>query len=415
MPNREILDSWKEIAVYLNRSVRTCQRFEKKLDLPIHRIDDSYRARVFAYKEEIDLWMENTQHSEENLSLEKSSLKKLLIPISILTVFVIAIVVISLILPNKGIVPISTDNPSLAVLYFKNNTGDEAYDFWRSALSDSIITDLQQSKYIRVLSSDQLLSILRKLNLLEAQSYANEDIRAVADEAGVNHILQGSLTKAGKNFRINITLQKATTGELIGSKSVDGKGEESIIAMIDELAKKIKTDLNLTEEQIAADLDREIGEITTSSLKAYKYYIEGRRYHNSGEYQKSISLMQRAITIDPEFAMAYRSLADSSMNESERRKYLQKAFELSDRLSDREKYTIQGDFYMQSEKKYDKAIEAYEKLIQLYPDVWLGHLNLAIVYRSIEQWDRAIERLNVVVENNPNALAFYHLANSYIE
>ena len=342
-------------------------------------------------------------------------LKKLLIPaLAIITLVIIAVIIWR---PWSREVPKPTpsDKPSLAVLYFKNNTGDEEYDFWRSALSDSIITDLQQSKYINVLRADQLLSILRKLNLLEAESYANEDIRAVAEEAGVNHILQGSMTKAGENFRINITLQKAITEEIIGSESVDGKGEASIISMIDELAKKIKTDLNLTQEQIAADVDREIGEITTSSLEAYKYYIEGRRYHNSGEYQKSISLMQRAITIDPEFAMAYLSLANSSRYDVEKRMYRQKAFELSARLPDREKYMIQGDFYKQSEKTYDKAIAAYEKLIQLYPDAWLGHQQLAEVYERLEQWDRSIEILKVVVDNNPNALALSDLANSYMK
>ena len=345
-------------------------------------------------------------------------LKKAIIPALVILAAIVIIIVISQVLLKKGTVIVSTDKPSLAVLYFKNNTGDEEYDFWRSALSDSIITDLQQSKYISVLSADQLLSVLRKLNLMEAESYANEDIKAVADETGVNHILQGSLTKAGETFRIDYSLQGILSGETVGSDRMEGEGIASIFPMVDELTKKIKTDLNLSQEQIAADVDREIGGITTNSLEAYKYYIEGRRYLNSGEYQKSIPFMQRAISLDPEFAMAYLSLANSYGRmyfTAEVKKYRQKAFELSDRLPDREKYLIQGDFYRQSEKTTDKAIEALEKLVELYPDAWLGYRNLAYVYASsFEQWDKAIELFKIVVKNNPDPLVISDLATLYM-
>ena len=346
-------------------------------------------------------------------------LKKTLIPAIVVLAAVVIIVVVTLIIPKKGekgAVTFSSDKPSLAVLYFKNNTGEEEYDFWRSALSDSIITDLQQSKYINVLRTDQLLGILRRLSLLEVDSYADEDIRAVADEAGVNHILQGSLTKAGENFRINVTLQEATTGELIGSETVDGKGEASIITMIDELSKEIKADLNLTPEQIAADLDRGMSEITTNSLEAYKYYIEGRNFHLNGEYQKSISIMQRAISIDPEFAMAYLSLGKSYRalgDEAESMKYQQKALDLSDRLSDREKLMIQGDYYSFFEKNKDKAVEAFEKLVELYPNDWSAYESLGWQYAWFGKFDKAIELYEVAVNNNPNPDAFTMLAICY--
>ena len=343
-------------------------------------------------------------------------LKKVFIPAVVVLAAIVIIVIVSLILPKRGTVIFPSDKPSLAVLYFKNNTGEEEYNFWRSALSDSIITDLQQSKYINVLRTDQLLSILRKLNLLEVEGYANEDIKAVAEEAGVNHILQGSLTKAGDNFRINVTLQEAITGELVGSETIDGKGEASIISMIDELSKKIKIDLNLTSEQIAADLDRGMSEITTTSLEAYKYYIEGRNFYLNGEYQKSISIIQRAISIDPQFAMAYLSLSRSYRalgDESESMKYQQKAFDLRDRLSDREKLMIQGDYYSFFEKNKDKAVEAFEKLVELYPNDWPAYESLGWQYAWFGKFDKAIELYEVAVNNNPNPAAFTMLAICY--
>ena len=72
MPEREVLDSWKEIAAYVGRSEKTCRRFEQDLRLPIHRLEESPKARVFAYKDEIDRWIDETKHSET--LLDKSAL-----------------------------------------------------------------------------------------------------------------------------------------------------------------------------------------------------------------------------------------------------------------------------------------------------------------------------------------------------
>ena len=91
MSNREVLDSWKEIAAYLNRSVKTCQRLEKDLGLPVHRLEESPKARVFAYPDELDRWIEKTQHSERKTFLDNIRIKRILISGSIVTIFAIAI------------------------------------------------------------------------------------------------------------------------------------------------------------------------------------------------------------------------------------------------------------------------------------------------------------------------------------
>jgi serine/threonine protein kinase/Flp pilus assembly protein TadD len=348
------------------------------------------------------------------------SLKKLFIP----TLIVIAVAVVGLILwqilPKKKVAPlIPSGKPSLAVMYFKNNTGDENYDTWRSALSDSIITDLSQSKYMNVLSGDRLYSILRKLDLLEAESYASEDLLKVAAEGGVNHILQGGLSKAGDIFRIDYTLQDIDTGEIVGSDRVEGKGEESIFSMVDELTRRIKTSFRLSTEEIASDIDKDVGKITTNSPEAFKYYSEGKKYHYQGDLRQGVRFYKMATEIDPEFAMAYRAMASaysSLRSNSEMNKYFKKAFELSDRVSDRERYHIEGQFYSnKSEKTWDKAIDAFNKLLELYSDDWVGRVNLGIIYNErLEEFDKAIELFEVPVQNKVEAFHPYaNLASVY--
>jgi len=243
--------------------------------------------------------------------------------------------------PESEIPVIDTGGkPSIAVVYFENKSGDESLDNWRSALAELIITDLSQSQYLRVLHSDRIFSIFKKSNLLEAKKYSMEDLKTIANQGRVDYILKGNYIKVGEIFVITSILQKVSNGEIISSLRVEGRGLENIFTKVDELTKKIKLNLNLTKNQIDSDIDKEVGKITTSSPEAYEYYAEGRKYHIAGEYRKSVQLMEKAVAIDPEFAMAYRSIGASYENmgyRSESMKYLRKAKELSDRLSDRER------------------------------------------------------------------------------
>jgi len=413
MENKKILESWKEIAVYLNRTEKTCRRFEQELKLPVHRLEETPKARVFAYKEEIDRWIKESQHSEKEISIEKPFLKKLYIPVVIIMgISITALIFWQLLLQKekKSVIPSPPDKPSLAVLYFRNNTGDPSLDFWRSALAESLISDLYQSKHIKVLPGDRLFGILRKLSLLEAQSYATEELKKIASEGQIDHLLLGSFSRAGDIFRIETTLQDMKSGEVLVSERVEGTGEESFFSMIDELTNRIKLSLNISPTLIASDIDRNIEEITTSSPEALKYYSEGVQYLLKGDSLRGISMIEKAIAVDPNFAMAFRILAAAYSNKGNIEKYrefIQRAMELSDRISDREKYVIQGTYYLRSEKTWDKAREAYHKLLDLYPDDIYGNANLPNMYHRIGKNDKAIELAEKARKFLPNSSAVY--------
>ncbi len=306
--------------------------------------------------------------------------------------------------------PVPTDKPSLAILYFKNSTGDNTLDHWRTALSDLLITDLSQSQYLRVLSGENMFDIMTQLGQLETQTYSSDILRELARRGGVENVLVGNYTKAGNRFRINITLQDANSGELIGSESVQGSGEQSFYTMVDELTRRIKENFEIPDEVIASDLDRQVGQITTSSPEALRYYTEGVDYTRQPDYGKAIESLQRAIDIDPEFAMAHEAMATAYSNlgyTSESNEYLKRAFELSDRVSERELYEIQGAYYRTTETTFDKAIEAYERLLVLYPEDGDANNRLGLIYKSIEEWDKAIERYEVCMQNRYDNFFFY--------
>ncbi|MFZ2054091.1 MAG: protein kinase [Candidatus Aminicenantales bacterium] len=343
--------------------------------------------------------------------------KKLAVPAVALIALVALAIVLWRVIPKKKAAPIPTDKPSVAIMYFKNNTGDAGLDHWRTMLANLLVTDLTQSKHIRVLSEDRLFQILTRLGQEDSQTYSADVLRQVAAEGGVNHIIQGAYAKAGDDFRINVTLQEAGSGELVGSESVAGTGEGSIFSMVDELTRRIKANFKLSPQDIASDIDKDVGIVTTSSPEAYKYYVEGIRHDVRGEYRQVIESMEKAVAIDPEFASAYLAMAWSYGNLvyfAEQNKYAEKALALSDRLTDREKYNIQGHYYGESEKTYDQAVEALEKLLALYPDDISGGNMLAIVYYRMGENEKAIERYSACIQAGTEDVVVYtNLAGAY--
>ncbi len=242
-------------------------------------------------------------------------IKKLFIPAIVAVALIIAAVVIWQLLPEKEAIPvIPSDKSSLAVMYFENNTGDESLDHWRKMFSDLLITDLTQSKYLKVLSGDRLFKILKDINQLEATTFSADVLKEVADRGRVRHLLLGKYAKMGDTFRIDTVLQEADTGKIISSLRVEARGEEEIFPKIDELTRMIKTNFKLSPEEIASDIDKEVSKITTRSSEAYKYYSEGKKSYDRGDDRKAVQFYEKAVAIDPEFATAYMDMAVSYYN-----------------------------------------------------------------------------------------------------
>jgi serine/threonine protein kinase/lipoprotein NlpI len=358
----------------------------------------------------------------------KFNIKKLFVPLAAISVLVVAAVLVIRLIPKKDGGSTPSGIPSLAILYFKNNTGDPKMDFWRSALAESLITDISQSKYIRVLSWDEIYGTLKDLNLLEAQGYTTDDLKKVAENGQAEYVLQGSLSRAGDKFRIETTLRQIKSGKASVPETAraEGIGEQSIYAMVDELTRTTKESLKLTREQIANDIDYEIGKVTTSSLEAYRYFQQAVELQYQVKHKESYPLLKKAIEIDPEFALAYWGIiqGNAGLSPSETKMYREKALALSSSLPDRERWRIEGSYYW-SDKTLKRSVEAYSKLLALYPWDLDAANDLGVLYfRDYEDYEKAIEIYEKLFEFYPviksplflgNLSAFYCLTGRFEE
>ena len=345
------------------------------------------------------------------------SLKKLFIP----ALIVIAVVAIGLIiwqiLPKQKAPPLAPSGKlSLAVMYFTNKTGDENLGIWRTALPELITIDLSQSKFINILSADRLFSILKKVDLLDAENVSPEDLAKVADEGGVGNILCGSYAKTGEKFRILTTLKNMKTGEARPLESVEFSGENAIFTAVDELAIEVKKNLTLSHQGLTADFDKPAGTITTTSPRAYKYYAEARKQHLELKYKESIELYDKAVSLDHGFAMAFKGLASacSSLGLREQStEATQRALKSSDRLSERERLGIKGQYYAYDGKTYDKAIETLDKLLKIYPDDTAAINLMGGIYGGLEEYDKALAFREMEYRIHKDMTTYKNLADGY--
>ena len=302
------------------------------------------------------------------------------------------------------------DKPSVAVLYFENNTGNPQLDWLRTGLTDMLVTDLSQSPDVEVLGTDRLVQILTAMRRQDDRQISFDTVQELAKRAGVTSVLLGSYVKAGDTIRINVKLQEAASGRIVTAERVDAPNESGLLATVDDLTKRIKARFapggnpNLTRTLLnppvaTADnttplsLDRDLKDVSTSSIEAYRYYVEGIDLHNRAREQEALPLLEKAVATDPNFAMALTKLAvvESNLGHPlKREEYSKRAIEHLDRLSARERYYIEGYYYSNKVDSLGKAMDAYKKAVELYPDHASARHNLALLYSQLNRESEAI-------------------------
>ncbi len=289
----------------------------------------------------------------------------------------------------------------MAVLYFENLTGDSDLDWLRHGLTEMLVTDLSQSPGIRVLGTDRLYQILKDLNRLDERITSFEVVQEVAERANVGTVLLGSFMKAGDTIRISVKIQEAASGEILTSRDVEGVGESSLFAMVDDLSRDVRQELAVAPGP-QPDLDLNLEEVTTSSLEAYRFYSEGMRLHSEFKEEEAIELFEKAVELDPGFAMALARLSTCHGNlelPEEAEDYALQALEHKDRLTARERYYVEWRFHNNKLDRWNRAIQVLTKAIEEYPDDLVWHTNLAVMYWGIGRYEDAIEHYEKCVQS----------------
>jgi tetratricopeptide (TPR) repeat protein len=282
--------------------------------------------------------------------------------------------------------------PSIAVLYFDNLSGDAELDWLRSGLTDMLVTDLSQSPDLRVLPTNRLYQILSDLEKLDQPTTSFETVQQVAERADAGTVIQGSFAKLGDTIRISYKIQAADTGEILTAQSVDANAQEELFSRVDDLSRQIRQSIELPARPVAV-ADRDLTEVSTSSVEAYRYFVEAEELHYQIREEEAIALYRKAVDLDPTFAMAWAKLATSHGNlarQAEAQEYAERAMEHLDRLTEPERAYVEGRYYGRTLETVGKAIKTYKETLTHYPHLTSLTNNLGILYGDLGLTDEAI-------------------------
>ena len=301
----------------------------------------------------------------------------------------------------------SSGKPSVAVLYFQNNTGSPQLDWLRTGLTDMVVTDLSQSPDMNVLTTDRLYQILASMKRQNDPVVSFDTVKEVARLAGVQHVLTGNYIKAGETIRINVTLHDMASGRIVTAEHLEAAGEAQLFPTVDTLTRRVQSRLARPTVPTATMLEppgsangsggsglyRDLQDVTTPSIDAYREYAQGVASLERGRPNDAEPRLLEAIRIDPNFALAMARLAAVENNlrrPDQRNRYAKAALERADRLPLKDRYYLEGFFYAGDESTVERGIDAYTKLLALYPDHYAAKHNLANTYSAMGQYADAV-------------------------
>jgi TolB-like protein/tetratricopeptide (TPR) repeat protein/predicted Ser/Thr protein kinase len=323
--------------------------------------------------------------------------------------------------PQPQVTVNPSGKPALAVMYFENQTGDPSLDWMRTGLTDMLVTDLSQSAELEVLGTDRLVKILQDLRRADDRVLSADVVQQVADRARVENVLVGSYFRSGGMIRIGARLQEARTGRIIAAHSIDGAAEAELFDLVDGLTQVFRTALKppggggldtllRRPGPGAAGLERDLADVTTSSIEAYRYYVEGLNLHERGLSARAIPLLEKAVEIDPDFAMAHAKLAVVNNNLlmlDKRDQHARLALERIDRLTSRERYYIEGFFYGLRPETTARSIESYRHGLSLHPEHEAMRHNLALHYLQLERYAEGIAESEELIRRGTSNATMY--------
>jgi tetratricopeptide (TPR) repeat protein/predicted Ser/Thr protein kinase len=326
-------------------------------------------------------------------------------------VVLIAVVATAIVLLQRR-TPAFTERDEILLTDFVNTTGESAFD---ATLRQALAVNLEQSPYINIVSQDRVRETLRFMNR-DADDAVTERVgREIAQRRGIKAVLTGSIASLGSRYVITLTAVHAQNGETLAATQREASSREDVLKALGAAATEIRGRLGESLQSVEK-FDAPIEQATTASLDALQAFTQGNRVRSEGKEPASIPHYQRAVQLDPNFAMAHARLAVVYENIGDfgtSGEYARRAYELRDRVSERERFYILSR-YQSFTGERTALIATYEMWKATYPRDTAPRNNLAVTYGQQGNYERALQEAleaNRLDASNPfpyaNACSMY--------
>jgi tetratricopeptide (TPR) repeat protein len=300
-----------------------------------------------------------------------------------------------------------TDKDTIVVGDFDNKTGDAVFD---DTLKTALTVALNQSPFLNVLADDRVAATLKLMTRPAGMKLTPDVARELCTRAGSKAYIGGSIANLGNEYVLGLKTVNCQSGDVLAQEQVTANGKEKVLNALGNAAAKLRTRLGEAHSTVQK-FDTPLAEATTPSLEALQAYTRGRIMDNNGD-SDPVPQFQRAIELDPNFAMAYANLGFFTG----RVEYLLKAYALRGRVSEREKFYIEAHYFDTALGNLEKAQKIYELWAQIYPRDWLAPGNLArYILPRLAEHDRALDESRQFIRISPDhPFAYECLLVSYL-
>ena len=298
--------------------------------------------------------------------------------------------------------PVTGPPVTLAILPFRNASGDSSIDWMGASLAEMVRTDVGQSAHLRTISSDRLHQILRDLHIPADSSFDPATLRRLAEFSNADTVLWGQYLKFGNEIRIDATLEDLKQRRSVPLKA-QAPNQSGLFAAMADFAQSIRENLALSADVIA-ELKKTSMKPSTQSLEALRYYNAGLQFARQGNHSEALKSFKAATESDKEFALAYSKLGQTYANlgyDNEAEQFSRRAVDRSDNLPPQERYLVLAN-HARILNDNQKAIESYENLLKVAPEDPEVHFNVAALYEAVGSFDKARDHYLKVLARDPN-------------
>ena len=297
-----------------------------------------------------------------------------------------------------------SEKDTIVLADFDNRTGDPVFD---DTLRQALAVDLGQSPYLNILSDRKMAAALRLMGRSPEQPVLGEVAREMCQRVGNKALLAGSIAKLGNAYVIGLDAIDCGTGDALVKQQAEARGKEEVLKALAKAATTMRGQLGESLASIQR-FGAPIEEVTTPSLDALKAFSLARRAAWTRGDLAAIPYYRRALELDPNFASAYTSLAVAYNNlrqASRAAETITKAYELKERVSERERYRITAHYYLLVVGDLAKEEQALEMWKESYPRDVIPPSNLGATHKFTGQWEKALGESLEGFRLDPNSTA----------
>ncbi len=262
-----------------------------------------------------------------------------------------------------------TDKDTIVIADFTNTTGDAVFD---GTLRQGLSVQLEQSPFLSIVPDQQIQQTLKMMDQKPDVKLTPEVARELCQRTGSAAVLNGSITQIGTQFLLTLKAVNCVSGESLASTEAQASDKNHVLDALGKSASEIRNKLGESLSTVQK-FDTPLEQATTSSLDALQAYSLGRRASAGSSWAAAVPLFQRAVSLDPNFAMAnarlgtcYTNLGEITLGAENTRK----AYELRDRVSEREKFYIESHYYQNATGDLEKARQVLQLWVDTYPRDW---------------------------------------------